>query len=85
MNGRFKKWVSLFPRVYSFHRDHDDRFYYYLECGLQNIDADIYALPEGLDALKAGDYFIPDEAAHGTCENLCRQLKLRGVTGIEEA
>jgi len=84
INRRFKKWTSQFKRVYSFHREHDDRYYYYLESGLKNIDADIYALPEGLEALEDGNYFIPDEAAMHPCEDLCRQLRLRGVTGIQE-
>lgn len=52
---------------------------YYLEAGILNRDIDIYAFPQAFAALRAGQYFVPDDASEGTLVSLCQRLRLRDV------
>ena len=85
INRCFRKWISQYVLVHSMSRKHDHAYDYYLEGSLKNWDSDIFALPQGLVSLQAGSYFVSGEDTEWPLEKLCRQLKLRGVTGVEDA
>jgi hypothetical protein len=85
VSRKFRKWISEYKRVHSYKAEHDDSYDYYLEGSLRNWNSDIFALPKGLEALKIGKYFVSDNDGDVILESLCRQIRLRGVEGIEEA
>ncbi|MES2661502.1 MAG: hypothetical protein V4689_22980 [Verrucomicrobiota bacterium] len=85
INQAFRKWVSRYPKVHSAKGGDDNSHDYLIEGTLRNWDSDIFALPSGIKALKAGHYFVADDDSEGRLDDLCKQLRLRGVGGLEEA
>lgn len=78
----FKKWLETFPCVYR--NGEQNEWDYYLEAGSQGIDVAIYALEGGLDALKAGRYFVPEDATETVLDKLCSTLRLREVYCLKD-
>lgn len=79
---QFRKWLFANPRVYSHRRDFVHEWDYYLEGTSKNWDGDIYALPNGMTALRRGEYFIAHHDLSGSLDLVCRKLELRDVQGI---
>jgi hypothetical protein len=55
---------------------------YYLEGSVRNFDGDIFALPDAMQALARGQYFVAEEDKGDRLDKLCKALRLRGVEGI---
>jgi hypothetical protein len=82
VNREFRKWLAQFPCVFSRRPGFDAEWDYYLEGSIQNFDADIYALPNAMDALQRGSYFVAQNDTDARLDQIVRQLDLRGVEGI---
>jgi hypothetical protein len=50
---------------------------YYLECGIQNVYAELYALPRAVKALRSGQYFVHHKVSARRLDTLARTLRLR--------
>ena len=82
LNRQFRRWLGQFPCVFSRRPDFEGEWSYYLEGSIRNFDADVYALPEAMDALRSGSYFVSHGDTDWMLEKIVRQLDLRGVEGI---
>jgi hypothetical protein len=78
VSRRFHKWLTQFDLVFS-RRPPVDEWNYYLEGGIRNEDSDVFALPEAMNALRKGQYFVAEADTPVRLETLCRALRLRGV------
>jgi hypothetical protein len=74
----FAKWLKQYDLVFSQKNAAQSEWKYYLEAGIQNFDAELYALPRALAALQAGQYFVHHRASSGQLDTLGKSLKLRG-------
>jgi hypothetical protein len=83
LNKRFRKWLNAHPCVFSHRPDFVHEWDNFLEGSACNWDPDIFALPDGMEALRRGEYFIAHYDLNHTLDLVCRKLELRGVTGIE--
>jgi hypothetical protein len=82
VHKQFKTWLAQFPLVFSFARDFDQgRWNYFLEGSVQNRAGDVFALPEGMQALEEGRYFVADCDNEYVLERTLKLLRLRGVAG----
>ena len=80
----FAKWIKSFDFVFS---QKDNRFCewnYYLEGGIRNFDAELYALPQAMKALRLGQYFVHHRKNVRGLEALAKTLRLRGYA-VEDA
>jgi hypothetical protein len=68
--------------VFSRREDFRPEWNYYLEGSIQNFDSDIFALPNAMDALRHGTYFVSRCDTNGRIDQIVRQLSHRGVEGI---
>ena len=82
VSRNFKKWLKKYNLVFSHKLDHDVQYHYYLEGSIKNWDSDVYALPHGFNSLSKGNYFVSHYDNDHILENLCKQLRLRGVDCI---
>jgi hypothetical protein len=73
----FAKWLRTFDLVYSQEKSGAAEWNYYLEAGIQNWDAKLYALPRAMEALRNGQYFVHRKASSGRLDTLAKLLKLR--------
>lgn len=85
INRAFRRWIGQNPLLHSRNKSRDDSYDYYLKGSLRNWDSEIFGLPSGIEALQSGSYFIADDDSEPQVDDLCRQLRLRGVEGIQEA
>ena len=76
----FGKWLREFDCVYD-GPGTSSEWGHFLEGGLQNYDPPIFALPDAMAALRAGQYFVAHGFDGGPLNRLCRTLELRGVRG----
>jgi hypothetical protein len=82
----FRKWARTFPVVFrqpKLPEVSGGHWDYYLEGGIRNVSDEVFALPEGLNALELGRYFVWQGDSEGRLKTLLRMLKLRGVTNTE--
>jgi len=80
INKSFGKWLREFELVFSHQRAaqvHD--WSYYLEGGIMNRAKEIFALPESMNALRLGQYFVPHGINDASLDKLTKALRLRGV------
>jgi hypothetical protein len=77
----FGRWLRNFDCVFSRSSRPGD-WDYYLEGSIRNFDSDVFALPEAMAALRAGQYFVADDDTAEVLDRLCKSLRLRGVEGI---
>lgn len=75
----FASWMRLAPLIYENRKGIDNPYAYYLEGGAGNWASEIYALPSGLDALNAGQYFVSELDNELVLDRVCKTLRLRGV------
>ncbi len=74
----FAKWLQQFDLIFSQKNAAQSEWKYYLEGGIQNFDAKLYALPRALAALQAGQYFVHRRASSTLLDVLAKSLRLRG-------
>ena len=82
INRHFRQWLGEFTCVFSRRAGFPPEWDYYLEGDLRNHDSDILALPEAMDALRHGAYFVAECDSDARIDQIVRQLQLRGVEGI---
>jgi hypothetical protein len=80
VNHRFARWLHRFERVFD-RPGKSGEWDFFLEGNLRNYDLPIYALPEAIDALRAGQYFVEHGMSGDGLNRLLRTLELRGVPG----
>ena len=80
---RFGKWLAEYELVFSREPGWPGQWNYYLEGSLQNISPKIFALPKAMEGLRRGQYFVADDDNDWVLEKVCRELKKRGVQGIQ--
>lgn len=85
ISKKFRNWLEDNPCVFSRRADFVHEWDYFLEGSARNWDPDIFALPEGLAALRRGEYFIAHHDLCGRLDLVCRKLQLRDVRGIKPA
>jgi diadenosine tetraphosphatase ApaH/serine/threonine PP2A family protein phosphatase len=78
LHRSFVRWIRQFQLVYDPQKRKSD-LDYYLEGGIRNYDTEVRALPNAAAALRNGQYFVNVGATHDGVDDLCRQLRLRGV------
>jgi hypothetical protein len=78
VSSAFSKWLAKNECVLSI-KSSSNQYNYYLEGSVRNHDAPVYAFESGLNALKAGKYFVADGESSFFLDKLCKSLKLRGV------
>lgn len=74
----FAKWLKEFDVVYSQKAGAASEWDYYLEAGIQDWNAEIYALPSAMAALRSGQYFVHHRATPARLDVLVKSLRLRG-------
>jgi hypothetical protein len=74
----FAKWLKQFDLVFTQKHPAKSDFLYYLEGGIQNVDSELYALPQASTALRNGQYFVHHRHGAASLDTLCRTLRLRG-------
>src|ERR1035437_2288794 len=74
----FAKWLRHFDVVFSQRSGGPTEWNYYLEAGIQNYDAELYALPSAMQALRSGQYFVHHQANSARLDTLAQALRLRG-------
>jgi len=74
----FARWIESYPLVHSTESTAETDFSYYLEGSALNR-GEIYGMPSGLVALRAGQYFVDDTDNDTRLETVCRTLRLRGL------
>lgn len=74
----FAEWLRGFDLVFTQKHALQSEWLYYLEAGIQNYCAELYALPKAMAALRAGQYFVHHGASHAQLDVLAKSLRLRG-------
>lgn len=80
----FGRWLRGHECVYSGKPGFEGEWDYYLEGSVRNYDPPVFALPSGLQALRAGRYFVAEGDTPERVERVCKSLRLRGVECEEE-
>lgn len=75
----FGKWLATYECVFSNAPGYEGHWNYYLEGSVQNYDAPVFAFPSGIEALKAGQYFVSDRDNEAYLDKICSPLRLRGI------
>lgn len=76
ISSAFSQWLAAHDCVYP---SDSSEIIYYLEGSVRNSDARIFALDSGLEALRAGRYFVADDDTEFVLDKLCQSIRLRGV------
>jgi hypothetical protein len=79
LRKRFQTWLCDKPIAWERKGDGLEGYGYYLEGSVKNIADTVYALPRGLAAFEAGQYFVAEHDNDAVLDRLCRSLRLRGV------
>jgi hypothetical protein len=77
----FSKWIKSHTCVCT-DKSKENEFDYFLEGSVRNYPP-VYAFPSGLDALRAGRYFVGESDNAQVLANLCSVLRLRGLNCVE--
>jgi hypothetical protein len=78
----FQRWLEDYPIVWDRKQDHLEGYGYYSEGTVRNIAEKIYALPDGLSAFEAGQFFAAEGDNELVLERVCKSLRLRGINCI---
>ncbi len=78
----FQRWLEDCPIVWQREKDGLDGYGYHLEGTIRNIADTIHALPHGLSAFEAGQYFVAGRDNDAVLDKVCKSLRLRGVDCI---
>lgn len=79
MRKSFALWFGGFPIVWERSWDREEEYGYYLEGTIRNIAEKIHALPHGMEAFEAGQYFVAEHDNEYVLDRVCKSLRLRGV------
>jgi len=74
----FAGWLRSFDLVFGQKSGSPFAWNYYLEGGIQNSDAELFALPRAMEALRQGQYFVHYRDSQARLETLSKALRLRG-------
>jgi hypothetical protein len=74
----FAAWLHQFDRVFGPKSGGPSAWNYYLEGGVQNSDVEVYALPQAMEALRRGQYFVHYRDNDGRLDAVAKKLRLRG-------
>jgi len=85
LSRRFQGWLSSFDRVFSRKPSWLGEWDYYLEGSIRNYDAEVFALPQAMQALRRGQYFVGESDGEWVLDKLCRSLRHRGVECTPDA
>ena len=75
----FRAWIKSAPLIYENRKGVENPHAYYLEGSAKNWATEILALPTGLSALGAGQYFVSERDNEFVLDQVCQTLRLRGV------
>jgi len=79
INRNFRRWLANFERVFARHPTRQGKWDYYLEGSIRNCALEVFALPNAMNALREGHYFVADGDDDLLLDKICRSLRLRGV------
>jgi len=74
----FAEWLRSFELVFGQKSGAPSAWNYYLEGGIRNSDAELFALPQAMEALRQGQYFVHYRDNQHRLETICKALQLRG-------
>lgn len=78
----FQRWLEEYAIVWDRKQDNLEDYGYYFEGTIKNIADKIYALPDGLSAIEAGQFFAAEGDNELVLDRVCKSLRLRGVNCI---
>lgn len=81
ISRQFGKWLRGFPCVFD-RVGTSGEWDYFLEGDLKSFDPKIFALPNAMKALSAGQYYVDDEISGERLKRLLRTLEVRGVGSL---
>jgi hypothetical protein len=79
LNRALGNWLQHFECVFANGRCPKPEWEYHLEGFVRNDASPIFALPDGLQALNSGQYFVAKDDTELQLDKLCQALRLRGV------
>jgi hypothetical protein len=79
LGRRFSAWMRRFECVCDKGHCAHPEWAYHLEGSALSYDPPIFALPNGLEALNSGRYFVARDDSEFRLDALCKQLRLRGI------
>lgn len=74
----FATCLKQFDLVFSCKDEVTPSWNYYLEGGIQHASDNLYALPQAMDALRGGRYFVSHGANDAVVDTVTKALRLRG-------
>lgn len=74
----FADWLRSFDLVFGQQSRSPSDWNYFLEGGIKNSIAELFALPQAMEALRAGQYFVHYRDNEIRLETVCKALRLRG-------
>jgi len=74
----FSDWLRSFDLVFGQTAGSPSAWNYYLEGGIRNSDVELFALPQAMEALRKGQYFVHYRDNHHRLETIAKTLRLRG-------
>jgi len=77
ISSAFATWLASYECVFT--SKGASPYAYYLEGSVMNFDPPVFAFPSGIRALRAERYFISDDDTEYKLDQLCKNLRLRGV------
>ncbi|WP_144037694.1 hypothetical protein [Sphingopyxis sp. KK2] len=79
LRKRFQAWINESPAIWERKHDGREAYGYYLDGTVKNIADVVFALPSGLTAYEAGQYFVAESDNEGVLDRVCGALRLRGI------
>jgi hypothetical protein len=74
----FSEWLRSFDLIFGQKSGAPSDWNYYLEGGIRNSDAELFALPKAMEALRQGQYFVHYRDNQSRVETISKALRLRG-------
>lgn len=78
VSSGFSRWLTTHRCIFT-STNTGNAYDYYLEGSARNFDVPIFAFDSGLDALRAGRYFVSAHDNDFVLDKLCRALGHRGI------
>jgi len=82
INKAFVAWLKQFNLVFTQKSPESLPWKYYLEGGIQNVDQELYALPQAMEALRGGQYFVHHADTLARLNTVAKTLRLRGYDTV---
>jgi len=84
INRSFRKWLANFDRVFAVDPKWGGKWDYHLEGSIRNHASEVFALPNAMDALRRGQYFVADRDNDLRLDTICQSLRLRGINCVRD-